>query len=77
MNSRCLTLLCYLVVASPLASAADKPAAFTPLFDGQTLAGWTIKGGTATYRVEDGAIVGRTIKGSKNIFLCTRRDYAA
>lgn len=60
---------------APLA-AAEKSAALKPLFDGQTIAGWAVKGGTATYRVEDGAIVGRTAEGSKNTFLCTTRDYA-
>lgn len=45
------------------------------LFDGQSLAGWTQKNGTATYRVEDGTIVGRTTEGSPNSFLCTDKDY--
>ena len=31
------------------------------LFDGKTLDGWVQRNGTATYRVADGAIVGRTI----------------
>jgi hypothetical protein len=56
--------------------AAEKSSALQPLFDGRTLDGWTVKGGTATYRVEDGVIVGRTVEGSKNTFLCTARDYA-
>jgi hypothetical protein len=56
--------------------AAGSAAGFTPLFDGKTLTGWAVKGGVATYRVEDGAIVGRTVEGSKNTFLCTTRDYA-
>jgi len=45
------------------------------LFDGTTLSGWTQKNGTATYRVEDGAIVGTTAEGSPNAFLCTDKDY--
>lgn len=45
------------------------------LFDGKTLDGWIQKNGTATYRVEDGAIVGRTTPGSPNSFLCTVDDY--
>ena len=35
-------------------------AAWTPLFDGRTLAGWVQRGGKANYHVEDGAIVGTT-----------------
>lgn len=56
--------------------AAQSDAGFVDLFDGETLDGWVVKGGTATYRVEDGAIVGQTVEGSKNTFLSTRRDYA-
>lgn len=45
------------------------------LFDGRTLEGWHRENGTATYRVEDGAIVGRTSEGSPNSFLVTDREY--
>ncbi|MSU24139.1 MAG: DUF1080 domain-containing protein [Opitutus sp.] len=63
-----------LLTALPVSSA---PAAkLTALFDGQTLTGWVAKGGTAAYRVADGMIIGRTVEGSKNTFLCTTRDYA-
>lgn len=56
-----------------LSSGAD--AGFVPLFDGKTLNGWEICNGQATYRVEEGAIVGRTAEGSPNSFLCTTKDY--
>ena len=49
---------------------------WVPLFDGKTLDGWTQRNGTATYRVEDGAIVGKTANLSPNSFLCTDRDYS-
>jgi hypothetical protein len=45
------------------------------LFDGKTLDGWIQKNGMATYRVENGTIVGRTAKGSPNSFLCTAQEY--
>ena len=45
------------------------------LLDGQSLNGWTQRNGTATYRVQDGAIVGRTTEGSPNSFLCTDKLY--
>ncbi len=48
---------------------------WTPLFDGKTLDGWEVCNGYATYRVEDGAIVGTTAEGSPNSFLCTKREY--
>lgn len=45
------------------------------LFDGKSLDGWKRRNGTATYHIEDGAIVGTTEPGSPNSFLCTERDY--
>jgi len=45
------------------------------IFDGKTLAGWTICNGAATYRVENGEIVGKTAEGSPNSFLCTEKSY--
>jgi hypothetical protein len=45
------------------------------LFDGRTLDGWIQRNGTASYRVADGAIVGRTRERSPNSFLTTEREY--
>ncbi|MCA9001032.1 MAG: DUF1080 domain-containing protein, partial [Planctomycetes bacterium] len=46
-----------------------------PIFDGETLNGWRVVGGTGQYRVEDGCIVGfgEDIKG--NTFLRTEETY--
>jgi len=49
--------------------------AWQSLFDGRTLEGWEVRSGFAKYRVEDGAIVGTTVEGSPNTFLCTKRPY--
>ena len=65
-------LMILMVAMSP--QAADT-AGWVPLFDGKTLTGWTQKNGTATYRVENGTIVGRTATGSPNSFLCTEKEY--
>jgi quinoprotein glucose dehydrogenase len=46
------------------------------LFDGKTLDGWVHLNGSHTYTVEDDAIVGRTVPGSVNSFLCTTREFA-
>jgi type 1 glutamine amidotransferase len=46
------------------------------LFDGQTLKGWSVHSGYASYRVEDGAILGTAVKDSPNTFLCTDKEYA-
>jgi hypothetical protein len=61
-----------LILATATLPADDS---FVSLFDGKTLEGWTQRNGLATYRVEDGAIVGRTAKNSPNSFLCSDRAY--
>ena len=45
------------------------------LFDGETLDGWSVHSGFASYHVDDGCIVGTTKKGSPNTFLCTDNEY--
>lgn len=45
------------------------------LFNGKNLKGWIQKNGTATYRAEDGTIIGKTTPGSPNSFLCTVKEY--
>ncbi len=45
------------------------------LFDGKKIEGFTQLNGTAKYTVKDGAIVGTTVLGSPNSFLCTDRLY--
>jgi hypothetical protein len=63
---------CVLIGGAGFAQAAE---GWIDLFDGRTLNGWIQKNGTATYRVENGAIVGRTKPGSPNSFLCTEREF--
>ncbi len=64
--------------AAACAAALSLPAGaaeWVQLFDGESLDGWTQKNGKATYRVEDGMIIGRTEKMSPNSFLCTNETY--
>jgi hypothetical protein len=60
--------------AGLIAVAADdaKPV---KLFDGKTLAGW--EGNEKSFRIEDGAIVGGTLKEKipRNEFLATKKEY--
>lgn len=54
---------------------------FRPLFNGVDLDGWVRRGGEATYEVDADAeggpqIVGTSVAGAPNSFLCTDRDYA-
>ena len=69
----CLTV--GLLLISPIASAADKAEGWVNLFNGKDLKGWTQRNGTATYRIEGDEIVGKTMEGSPNSFLCTDKLY--
>ena len=60
-------------VAAPKDHAAEQ--GWTTLFDGQSLAGWTQRGGKAKYEVADGAIVGSSVPNTTNSFLCTEKFY--
>ncbi|MBC20073.1 MAG: hypothetical protein CMJ74_07410 [Planctomycetaceae bacterium] len=66
----------FLGVVDCISAAEQQDNGWVPLFDGTTLNGWEQKNGTAHYRIEDGAIVGKTTDGSPNSFLCTTKDYA-
>src|ERR687887_148750 len=57
----------------PLAEAAGEK--WISLFDGNSLAGWSVCNGFAKYRAENGVIVGTTAEGSPNSFLCTGTEY--
>jgi hypothetical protein len=69
--SKSATCLLAALAAAGAASAAD----WIRLFNGKNLDGWSVHSGTATYAVEDGAIVGTAVLGSPNTFLCTNREY--
>lgn len=76
MRPRSWTALAAAVLTlSSLAPAPPSIEGWTPLFDGKSLDGWTVRGGTATYKVEDGAIVGTTTDSRINTFLC-KGDYS-
>ncbi len=76
MNARLLTISAMAVALFLLPGAAPPPVDedWVSLFDGKTLDGWKVNGGTASYKVEDGTIVGTTVEGSPNTFLC-KGDY--
>ncbi len=82
MNKKHLSLFisCWMVLLASSVVLADhhgkKKVGWVKIFDGKTLKGWTQRNGTATYRVEDGAIVGKTNEGSPNSFLCSNKEYS-
>lgn len=63
----------FLFSACGVATAADSP--WQDLFNGNDLDGWVQRGGKASYKVEDGCLVGTSTLNTENSFLCTSRDY--
>ena len=45
------------------------------LFYGESLDGWSVKGGEAEYEVRAGSIVGSTFRNTHNTFLATEKMY--
>jgi hypothetical protein len=71
MKTSFLRALPFLFAFPAFAAEGD----FTSLFNGKDLSGWEQHSGKAEYRVEDGAIVGKTVANTGNSFLCTREAY--
>ena len=70
------TIVLLLSLASLGCSESVKDSTpWVPLFDGETLNGWTIKGGEAHYEVRDEIIVGSTVHDTPNTFLTTEKMY--
>lgn len=65
-----------LLVSVGVSSLRAAEGDWVDLFNGENLDGWVQRNGTATYRVEEGCVVGKTNEGSPNSFLCTEKDYS-
>lgn len=76
---RPFSLVCLALIAAPQWAGAESPQPpsdeWQVLFNGENLDGWEIRSGTATYQVDDGAIVGTTNAGSPNTFLVTKETF--
>jgi hypothetical protein len=57
-------------------SASAAESGWIELFNGKDLTGWVQRGGKARYAAEDGMIVGSSVLGTDNSFLCTERKYS-
>ena len=71
MTRKHLFLALIVTISFNIASAQS----WTNLFDGRTLDSWIQRGGSANYRVENGAIVGYSKVKTLNSFLCTKDAY--
>ena len=69
------TALIVMIALTCLASPVAAQDGWRPLFNGKTLDGWHQCNGTAPYSVEEGVIVGRTLVGSPNSFLCSKESF--
>src|SRR5262249_10909015 len=61
---------------SPAPGLSADERGWVNLFNGKDLDGWVQHGGKAKYRVEDGQIVGSSVPGTANSFLCTKLNYS-
>ena len=68
-------ILCFSLLLTYTLQAKHHKSDLASIFDGKTLKGWTQLNGTASYRVEKGSIIGKTIEGSPNSFLCSDKLY--
>lgn len=76
MKTRLFVAFTAMLLSLTLNTSCQEQEEWISLFDGETLEGWAVHSGYATYRVEDGAIVGQAVKGSPNTFLCTEREFS-
>ena len=70
-----LSAVAPLCAADNTLTPEQKAEGWVALFDGKTLDGWAVKSGFATYKVEDGAIVGTTASNSPNSFLTSDKAF--
>jgi hypothetical protein len=64
------------LIAVSLCAAQPAEDGWIKLFNGKDLDGWVQRGGKAKYRAEDGQIIGTSVPGTSNSFLCTKKEYA-
>ncbi len=82
MKKTVISFLFFALLGMSAAFAAEPEAGFISLFNGKDLSGWVKHGGAATYKVEDGMIVGTCTPRDKekpltqiNTFLCSEKTY--
>ena len=70
-----LSLITTLLIFSQVSAKHHESDKLKSIFNGKNHDGWSQKNGSAIYRVENGAIVGKTNEGSPNSFLCSNKLY--
>ena len=69
------TRLLPLLATLCLAGSASAQSGWIALFNGTNLDGWAEHSGKAKYTVADGVLVGESVSGSGNSFLCTTQTF--
>ena len=72
MNGKFLGLMAFVGICASCSSGAGSNQ---DLFDGKSLDGWKKVAGDATFTVEDGQLVGQTVRNTGNTFLITEKEY--
>jgi len=76
LNYSKVTLLAVITLIFYSCAEQEKDTApWIPLFDNETLNGWSQKGGEAKYEVREGTIVGTTVSNTPNSFLTSDKMY--
>lgn len=65
-------LLLTVAAAIAVPASADQEV---EIFNGKDFTGWTKRGGAATYRIEDGVIIGKSAPNTSNTFMTTDKEY--
>jgi hypothetical protein len=76
MNARTwMTLFFALAFVLSIAVSGFAESREVKIFNGKDFKGWTKRGGDATYAVEGGVVVGRSVPNTGNTFMCTNEEY--
>lgn len=77
LESRCIKTILCLVISVTLSafSTVSQEVPWVELIKGETLDGWSKKGGEAVYRIENSTIIGTTRHQTPNTFLTTEEIY--
>lgn len=68
------SITCAILMGCSISTAANE--SWVSLFNGSDLTGWSSKGGSAQFIVEDGVIVGTAVEGTPNTFLTTEQTFS-
>jgi hypothetical protein len=75
MSSQRLTAVLFTSLATLATIAPAYAVQQVEIFNGKDLFGWSKRGGKATFDVENGEIVGRSVPNTSNTFLTTDKEY--